>query len=609
MQAKPMESNALADHSNERSYTVNMEWLASFEYEHGRKPRILGIGNLANNGFKNAIALRALGIECDVMCNDYYHVMASPEWECVDFTLAGLDMAAPDWRKCDLQDYKRPDWFAQGFYYTCIEYLIAKNENSKLAEHLRSCLENETHTGGRTIEVAEIPDQLDAFSAQLVAQRLSGLFDRLGLPGVLNANDLYRVYQSHFFTQRRLDRLFSHYDVVIGYATSGFFPLISSTVPYIAYEHGTIRELPFDGTLAGNICALVFKAANNVAITNCDNIVAAQRLQLSEFRFVPHAILEDWRHEGRNSELRQTLLDQGKYDLVVFSASRQHWTPAKIVSWEKGNDILIRGFAAFVKTKRPRARLVMVEWGETVAASKALIAQCDIEDNVLWVEPMSVRRIGAYVAASEVLADQFLIGAWGALMPIGMMHGVPTLIYVNEDVHRWCFREMPPVLNAQTEEDVCRLLEEVTIPERAREIGEASARWYDEFHSMKVVAERLLDAGRSAIEGHKARRGATMDMEPPIYWLGSKLRHVEAQVELATENILKLRRESEANETELLASLRFIEAQVGVAAGRILKLESESERNTTKLLALGWVLRLGARLRQILSFIRGRRET
>jgi hypothetical protein len=529
-------------------------WLRDFERTQGRPLRVLHIGNLANNAFKNSLALRACGVECDVMCNDYYHAMASPEWECADFLLSDVNMASPDWRKHDLGGYQRPRWFAQGAYGTCLDYLIAKNEERPEADCLWEVMEAETRSGGKEITYMPATTPIDALSAQLIAQRLSGQHHRLGLQGALDADRLFAVYQSIFYDKTRLDRLFKHYDVVVGYALGGLYPLVSGEVPYIAYEHGTIRELPFTQTPAGDLCALIYRAASNVAITNCDNIVAAKRLGLQDFRFVPHAILEDW-NAVTVSDLRATLSDHKAYDFLLFHPARQHWTAAKSTNWEKGNDLLIRGFAAFVKTARPKARLIMVEWGETVEASQALVADLGIAHNVLWVQPMSVRRVGMYVSASDALADQFIIGAWGALMPIGLMLGKPSLIYVNEDVHRWCFAELPPVLNCRTEEDIRDALQKLIEPQTADGISRRSREWYDKYHSMAVVGERMLDAIRAAVDGN-ARGRTTYGLEPPVHWLGTRLVNLDERLQDATSKLSRLEEKQRLLEEKLNSGIR-----------------------------------------------------
>lgn len=101
-------------------------FLREFHIKHGRPPRILHIGNIANNAYLNAKFLNEAGFDCDVICYDYYHIMGCPEWEEADFDAKGLDHFKPDWTAVDLGGFKRPRWFVQGPQQLCIEYLIAK---------------------------------------------------------------------------------------------------------------------------------------------------------------------------------------------------------------------------------------------------------------------------------------------------------------------------------------------------------------------------------------------------------------------------------------------------------------------------------------------------
>ena len=64
-------------------------WLADFERLKGRPLRVLHIGNIANNAYNNARIQRQRGIDAYVLSFDYYHIMATPEWEDADFTEIG----------------------------------------------------------------------------------------------------------------------------------------------------------------------------------------------------------------------------------------------------------------------------------------------------------------------------------------------------------------------------------------------------------------------------------------------------------------------------------------------------------------------------------------
>ena len=86
-------------------------WLASYESRHGRKLRILHVGNIANNAYHDAKLLNAAGAECDVLCHEYYHIMGCPEWEDADFEAAVTNHHYPDWSALDRGEFERPRWF------------------------------------------------------------------------------------------------------------------------------------------------------------------------------------------------------------------------------------------------------------------------------------------------------------------------------------------------------------------------------------------------------------------------------------------------------------------------------------------------------------------
>ncbi len=106
----------------------NQRWLEAFRARHGRAPRILHIGNIANNAYNNAKLLNEAGLDCDVICYDYYHIMGCPEWEDADFSSNYGDQFKPDWVAAGVRDFVRPRWFAQGPVGDCIDYLVARKE-------------------------------------------------------------------------------------------------------------------------------------------------------------------------------------------------------------------------------------------------------------------------------------------------------------------------------------------------------------------------------------------------------------------------------------------------------------------------------------------------
>ena len=282
-----------------------------------------------------------------------------------------------------------------------------------------------------------------------------------------------------------LSALFARYDVVeLNGAYPAFIPLGLPRLPYVAFEHGTMRELPFEDTSRGRLLALGYRQAAKVIITNPDVVAQARRLGLENYVFVPHPLDEE-KYRPAPSQLRAEL-DAGGVDFVLLCPSRHDWDI-------KGSDRMLRAFAALVRAERPRALLILNEWGADVGRSRTLVRELGIGRNVRWLRPLpKLRLIDAYRAADVVL-DQFLIGTFGAVAPEAMACGTPVVMAFEREIHRWCFPELPPVVDARTPEQIHAALRRLAEDEgeRAR-LGRQGRDWIERHHGWRLVVDRHL---------------------------------------------------------------------------------------------------------------------
>jgi glycosyltransferase involved in cell wall biosynthesis len=280
--------------------------------------------------------------------------------------------------------------------------------------------------------------------------------------------------------------LFGCYDVVqMNGAYPAFIPLGLPRVPYVAFEHGTMRELPFENTSRGRLLALGYRQAAKVIITNPDVVAQARRLGVENYVFVPHPLDEEKYRPGP-SKLRAELEAEG-VDFVLLCPSRHDWDV-------KGSDRMLRAFAELVRTDRPKALLILNEWGAEVERSRALVRELGIGRNVRWLRPLpKLRLIDAYRAADVVL-DQFLIGTFGAVAPEAMACGTPVVMAFDSEIHRWCFPELPPVVDARTPEQIYAALRRLAEdrPELER-LGRQGREWIERHHGWRLVVDRHLE--------------------------------------------------------------------------------------------------------------------
>jgi glycosyltransferase involved in cell wall biosynthesis len=595
-QAQPMamvESKPGVRASRELALEESLDWrawLESFRAEHGRSPRILHIGNVANNGYNNAKVLADAGFDCDALCYDYYHIMGCPEWEDADFSGMVSDHFLPDWNEVELGGFERPRWFAQGPRLWATAYLIARQDRRRrctkflwvmlsvqrwlvahrdrwwyqaikqrvrkaqrvfskwragravkaatagrmttrirpprgrslaksLAGWMRSLILDaraaEAHLRTRTgewlwpmpqlariaIYLVKLPILLVGFFVLLAClplalvyhasrwvyrtaprpsiPNLKSHFDNLRnrvfkrLTGVdlsaLDTPEFESAFQKRAkdlivdFSRRFPDRpdqltlfdllpyrsilplwteLLQRYDLVEAYATDPILPMLCGYEPCVAYEHGTIREIPFDDSPTARLCALAYARANAVVITNPDCRDAAERLGVERFVPIPHLIDRKY--------YNPMIADAGELPPeirppYIFSPARHDWDV-------KGTDILLGAFAR-VSAEFPDLQLVTPSWGGDLDRSRALIERLGITNRVAMIEPVNIHNLIRVTRGARALVDQFRFGVFGGIGPTALAVGTPLITHLDHSKSDW-WMEAPPYFEAW-DEDSC----------------------------------------------------------------------------------------------------------------------------------------------------------
>ena len=454
----------------------------------GREPRVLHVGNVANNAYLNVKILEGSGVDCDVLCHGNYHFMASPEWEEIDEAQTRVDEERPDWDAIAPHEFTRPRWFAQGPLGVTARYLEARRSDRQwLADGFWQVVE------ARRRAIAGSPGR----SLRRLRRR-SPVAAPIAATGATSPTrdqddrDAYAAQRQ--WNWSRVQALLSHYDLVHAYGAEPILPYAVGKRPYVAWEHGTLRQLPFQPTPEGRLTAQAYRHADAVVITNADNRASAERLGLTRFRFIPHPVSERRPDPASAGALRARLRERLGAEFLVFHPSRQHWNEEeRNPHLEKGNDFLIRALASFCQA-RPGAAAVFVDWGATVAQSRALIASLGLESRVLWVPPQPGLSLARYMLACDVVADQFYLGAFGSTMPRALYLERAALIHLDVAAHQWCLPDMPPVINAQTPAGIHAGL--IKAHDDRGWLADLAARgraWYDTYHSNAVVRRMLLE--------------------------------------------------------------------------------------------------------------------
>jgi len=525
----------------------NQRSLEAFIAARGRAPRVLHIGNIANNAYNNAKLLNAAGFACDVICYDYYHVMGCPEWEDADFEVGPGDDFRPEWWRVRLGGFERPGWFAQGPLQPCMEYLVARGEGrQKDARRLWNSLA--LLSGTRTLlglplaavnraylaiqrylrllrHSESLPLALEArfamtprvstrrryrrFVAMTLARCIAAVAKRIRRPAAARRRDaagsavsrpeeLMQAFRRSF--PGRADtlsaedvapylrwvsawrRLFSRYDIVQGYSTDPIWPLIADW-PFFAFEHGTLRTIPFQPDPVGRLTALAYSKAEHVFVTNHDCLENAHALAGERVTLINHPFDEthgDLVHG--EAAVRRNLVESLDAEFLFFFPTRHDWVPGAGYA-DKGNDIFIRAFAALRRSGH-RVGMVCCEWGANVAQTRALIDALGCANHVHWTRPLGTVAFERMVLATDCVVDQFKLGAFGGVMFKAIAVGRPVCTYLDEPALLRQYPEAPPVVNCRTEDQIVAAFSSL-IPDRSalRAIGERARLWMRKHHS------------------------------------------------------------------------------------------------------------------------------
>lgn len=488
-------------------------WLDEFRRRHGRGLRVLHVGNIANNAFLNAKFLRRVGVEADVLCYEYYHALAAPEWEEADFEGDHGDDFGPRWHALDLHGYRRPAWFVQGPPRACRLYLEARHGSDEAGaerrwrslaryQRLRShprlyelarlawvLLRRTLHRLRRAVEPAEGSTDDDATAERLVRlfdRRFPDRADRL-VPG-----DLKPWMESRGFWQS----VFRHYDLVQCYSTDPVHALVAG-VPYVAFEHGTLRTFTLGDHPLHRLTSLAYREAEHAFITNGDCLEYARAIGLERFSPMIHPVDVE-QHERESDAETAALRSRYGADALLLCTLRHDWEV-------KGTDVHLRALPLIRERFAGKVVLVLTEWGEQVRDSRRLIEDLGCADAVHWRAPLPRVPLIRHFHAADVVLDQMALPHFGATAPQAMASGTPVVMSYRPESTEWIVPEPAPILPAFSPEEVADAVVRALEPGFREDYRRRARAWVHRYHHPRRIVRDHLSVYRRILESTSAR--------------------------------------------------------------------------------------------------------
>ena len=296
-----------------------------------------------------------------------------------------------------------------------------------------------------------------------------------------------------------LRRTFREYDVVVAMGMMGIAALLL-TRPYVAIALGAdMKELAFEPSLRGRLMDRAFRSAARLYYNDVDHLpaVAAKNYEAHYFpipidtdKYCPNE------REERGEGLR--LLHGSSLSWSL------DWTRDKELHRRtlKRNDLFFAGLAQFRQTHPEVPVQVMVPlWGPDKDKAPALCESLGISSCVEFVPPLTKAQLLAQYHRADVVVDQFNMPRLGYNAMEALACGRPVLGHFTEELQRACYPELPPMLSADTAEEIAARLGELLDVRRRAALGAEGRRWIMAHHHWKLIITDLLDRCRSLAGG------------------------------------------------------------------------------------------------------------
>ena len=189
------------------------------------------------------------------------------------------------------------------------------------------------------------------------------------------------------------------------------------------------------------------------------------------------------------------LVNDGR-SLRILHPTRQNWRLGLDVSETyKGNDLLYRAAMRAIQ-QGVDLKLYIVEYKVNcpdLEASKQLIKDLGLDEWVQWLPQMPVSDLFNWYRKSDIVANQFGLGAIGFISFEALSCGIPVMVKLNEDYYRKMYPELPPVINVSTVDEITKaIIHYAQHRQELRDLGNQSEQWARKYVTSDEVIDRYI---------------------------------------------------------------------------------------------------------------------
>ncbi len=294
----------------------------------------------------------------------------------------------------------------------------------------------------------------------------------------------------------------SKYELIHSYTELVMFSYLSRRI-YVANPTGSdLRELAFSKTIRGMVLRRAYNKAKVVLAASPEVLELLSKLKIRNGVFLP-VLMDTSLFSSNHAEKKSDRF-------IIFHPSNLDWKT-------KGNDKIVKGFSKFIKNY-PNSLLRIIDRGIDSQRTHDLVSKLDLNDKTQFIKgPLDTLEIIKNYRESDVIADQFSIGEFGSIGRETLCIGKPLLGSYHIDKYEKIFGKMPPLINAQTPEEISEKLQFLTDNRFKSKIGQEGRDWAIRYHSSNSIVKKLKIIYDSVLNSEKPSsiRQKIADTHPP----------------------------------------------------------------------------------------------
>lgn len=313
-----------------------------------------------------------------------------------------------------------------------------------------------------------------------------------------------------FKNKKRVVQEFGDYDFLVGCDYTPYYLTKSNQRLDLFIPYGSdLYEFPFSKPLLSDksLKAIIIQGIRNFFVSGvqrsgilsaanvvCIDIietykVALNRLGLVSLKWAVPIVYNEAKPASIEAPdaFKDLIKKIESFEFRVLSQSRQYWTSSMDNATRddiKNNDLLIKGFADFLRESKSNACLILFSYGPDVENSKALIEKLGIAENVIWMPKMPRKWILYLISEyAHIGADQFKGGYFGGTGYEILACGKPLMNTVSipaDDFRKITGMDFPPVINVKSHNEICEaLLHYFENPSELQKLSSDSTLWFN----------------------------------------------------------------------------------------------------------------------------------